>query len=114
MRMRRFVRIAVAFVLLLYAFVQPANGQQVTKVKGVVTDSETGGPVPFAVVYFKGTTVGVTTDMDGLYYIETRQSVSDTIVVELMGYEGEYTRRKSATIRPIWRVSIVRPTTRWS
>lgn len=92
MRMRRFVRIAVAFVLLLYAFVQPVSGQQVTKVKGVVTDSETGGPVPFAVVYFKGTTVGVTTDMDGLYYIETRQSVSDTIVVELMGYDVQQKR----------------------
>ena len=48
--MSRFVRITVAFVLLMSAFVPAANGQQVTKVKGVVTDSETGEPVPFAVV----------------------------------------------------------------
>ena len=90
--MRKFAKITVAFVLLLSAFAGQANGQQVTKVKGVVTDSETGEPVPFAVVYFKGTTVGVTTDMDGLYYIETRQSVSDTIRVELMGYDVQQKR----------------------
>ena len=44
---------------------------QTTKVRGRVTD-DTGEGVPFAAVYFAGTTVGITTDMDGYYNLENR------------------------------------------
>lgn len=66
----------------------PLHAQQaLTKIKGTVTDAETGEPIPFVVVYFTGTTIGVTTDMDGCYYFETRQDVPPTIKAELLGYE---------------------------
>ena len=60
---------------------------QTTKVKGTVTDASTGEPLPFVSIWFPGTTVGVTTDFDGNYTIETRQSVSPAIKAEMMGYE---------------------------
>ena len=62
---------------------------QTTKVKGTVTDASTGEPLPFVNIWFPGTTVGVTTDFDGQYSIETRQSVSPAIKAEMMGYEPQ-------------------------
>ena len=62
---------------------------QTTKVKGTVTDASTGEPLPFVSIWFPGTTVGVTTDFDGNYTIETRQSVSSVIKAEMMGYEPQ-------------------------
>ena len=82
---------------------------QTTKVKGTVTDASTGEPLPFVSIWFPGTTIGVTTDFDGNYTIETRQSVSPTIKAEMMGYEpkehkitvGGFTRRNN---RRWWRM----------
>lgn len=90
--MGRIIRYTVTLLLLLLLSFHEVDGQQVTKVKGIVTDSESGEPLPFAVIYFKGTTVGVTTDMEGFYYMETRQSLSDTIRVELLGYDVQERR----------------------
>src|SRR5690606_10990527 len=54
-------------------------------VKGKVTDSATGDPIPFASVLFKGTTVGISTDFEGNYSIETRV-LTDSISVTYLGY----------------------------
>lgn len=52
---------------------------------GSVTDGQTGEPIPFANVYFAGTTIGVTTDFDGNYSIEAKNT-SDTLVASVMGF----------------------------
>ncbi len=72
------------FTLLL---VCTSAAAQTTKVKGTVKDASTGEPLPFVNIWFPGTTVGVTTDFDGHYSIETRQNVPATIKAEMMGYE---------------------------
>ena len=61
-------------------------GAQTTKVRGRVTD-ESGEGIPFAGVYFKGTTVGITTDMDGYYNLETKDLNSFVLVAQLLGYD---------------------------
>lgn len=58
---------------------------QETIVTGKVTDGRTGEAVPFANVFFKGTTVGVNTDFDGNYRIRTALKV-DSITVTFIGY----------------------------
>ena len=63
---------------------------QVTKIMGKVIDGSTGQPVPFANVFFNGTTIGVTSDFDGNFSIETK-TPSDTLVTSYMGY---YTMEK--------------------
>jgi hypothetical protein len=41
---------------------------QTTKVKGRVTDAKTGEPIPFASVFFKNTTIGVSYRFGWLLY----------------------------------------------
>jgi hypothetical protein len=60
--------------------------QEMTKVRGKVMDANTGEPIPFAAVSFKGKNIGTTTDFDGNFFIETLFA-SNTIVVSSLGYE---------------------------
>lgn len=56
-----------------------------TKVGGSVVD-ETNEPVPYANVYFKETSVGVITDENGKFYLESPNTYTE-IVVSFVGYE---------------------------
>lgn len=57
-----------------------------TVIEGKVTDAESGDPIPFASVYFLGTTKGTATDFDGFYKL-TGEAETDTLVVSFIGYE---------------------------
>ena len=61
---------------------------QSTRVRGKVTDAETGEVLPFVNVFFKGTTVGMTTDFEGNYYLETREEVSE-LQASFVGYVSQ-------------------------
>ncbi len=54
-------------------------------VKGVVTDSVTGEPVPFASIMVKGTMTGANTNVDGQYSIDVPKN--GTIVFSSIGYK---------------------------
>lgn len=56
-----------------------------TMVKGKVTDANSGDPIPFVNLIFKGTTVGTTTDFDGNYSLKATIPV-DSLVASYMGY----------------------------
>ncbi len=74
----------ILFLVLLVTASLTALGQ-VTKIRGVVTDSLTGEPIPFANVFLIGTTTGTTSDFDGKYYFETRVK-ADSISATFLGY----------------------------
>jgi len=63
--------------------------QDVTRIRGKVFDAKTGESLPFVDVGLKGTNVGVSTDFDGYYNIETRFP-SDTVFAAFIGYETIY------------------------
>jgi len=65
-----------------------AAAQGSTKVRGTVYDASTGAPLPMVAVTFDGTYVGISTDFDGKYVLETREAVS-TLSAELLGYESQ-------------------------
>ena len=67
-------------------FVSLVCGAQTTKVRGRVMD-EAGEGIPFAGVYFKGTTVGITADIDGYYNLETKDLTRYVLVAQLLGYD---------------------------
>ncbi len=81
------IRYILCIVALFCTTVMQA--QVPTKIKGVVKDAQTGEPLAFAVVYFTGTTVGATTDMDGSFYLETRQNVPPTVTAEILGHTSK-------------------------
>ena len=59
-----------------------------TKIMGKVLDAETKEPLPFVNVYFKGTNIGATTDLDGRFSIETRQA-KDSLMASFIGFVPE-------------------------
>jgi hypothetical protein len=78
-------------IKLIIFFVLLANLQgfgQLTKIMGVVSDSLTGEPMPFVNVHFKGTTIGLTTDFEGAYSIETHKP-SDSLIASFVGYDRQ-------------------------
>ena len=79
---KRMLSILLAAVLLLPSLADA----QTTRVKGRVTDADTGEGLPFANVYFKGTTIGVSTDLDGYYTLETRDLTVDLLRFEMLSY----------------------------
>ncbi len=75
-------KIFSSLLLLLFAFVLQA---QETVITGKITDANTNEPIPFANVYFKGTTKGTTTDFDGNYTTKTTNP-PDSLVARVLGY----------------------------
>ena len=76
----------IGFTAILLLFVSSAFGQKLTTIKGRVLDAKTKQPLPFVDVVLKGTYVGVSTDLDGQYLIQTKNP-SDSIEVSFIGYK---------------------------
>lgn len=74
----------VIFLLACITFALGAKSQN-TVIKGIVTDSITGDPLPFVSVLLKGTTIGTTTAIDGDFYIST-SSKARQVEVSYLGY----------------------------
>ena len=55
-----------------------------TKVSGIVTD-KTNQPIPYANVVFKNSNIGIVTNEDGRFYIESPQTYS-TLVISSVGF----------------------------
>ena len=86
--MKIFSKIIYTFLIAIFAIVSVA-AQDVTRIRGKVFDAETGESLPFVDVGLLGTNVGVSTDLDGYYNIETRFP-SDTVFASFLGYETGY------------------------
>lgn len=65
------------------------SAAQLTKIMGVVLDDETGEPVPFANVYFKNTTIGVSAGFEGEFSMEV-DIPGDTLVASAIGYHKSF------------------------
>jgi len=88
--------IFIVFALLL-GF---SAASQETVVQGKITDANSGDPLPFVNVYFKGTQIGITTDFDGRYLIKTK-TPTDSLVAAYVGYKTRVKFVKRETIQTI-------------
>ncbi|MBQ6761240.1 MAG: carboxypeptidase-like regulatory domain-containing protein [Bacteroidales bacterium] len=78
--------IALSLLLLLPALVSA----QVTRVRGKVTDSQTGQGIPYALVYFEGTMNGVSSDRSGNYHIDSEDTSSNLVLTVIVdGYKSQ-------------------------
>jgi Family of unknown function (DUF5686)/CarboxypepD_reg-like domain len=65
-----------------------------TKVSGIVVDN-TNLPVPFANVVFKNSNIGIVTNEDGRFYIESDKTFT-TLIVSFVGFETKEVELKKA------------------
>src|SRR5262245_49182743 len=79
-------------VVVLFFSIPKLYGQEFT-VKGKITDSNSGDPLPFVNVIYKGTSIGSTTDFEGNYVIKTK-TPGDSLVASYIGYR---TKTKAVT-----------------
>ena len=78
------LRLLISCVILSLAVALPA--QTTTSVSGVVYDSQTGEPVSFAQIFFKGSTIGTTSDIDGNFSLHNTQGYK-VVEFRMMGYK---------------------------
>lgn len=76
----------IFFLFLAFLF-STCVSAQTTRVKGRVIDASTKEGIPFAGVYFKNSTVGVSTDENGYYTIEVRNDTLRVLSATILGYE---------------------------
>lgn len=79
------IKLSILFTLLLIS--TQGFGQSSFILKGVVKDANTQEIMPFATVFFAGTTFGTTTNDKGQYAITVNQSGTYDLVVKFLGYE---------------------------
>ncbi|MGD1848536.1 MAG: TonB family protein [Salibacteraceae bacterium] len=59
------------------------------RLQGTVKDAESGEPVPFARVYFAGTNLGTTTNVDGLYAFPEGAQPGKELTIQAIGYKNQ-------------------------
>lgn len=90
------ISITALFILLSFCLFA-----QTTKIKGRVVDKDTKEGIPFASVYFKGTTIGVSTDLDGYYTLEAKNLTTKVLSAELVSYQPATKEVKIGTFNEV-------------
>lgn len=62
---------------------------QTTKIRGTVLSAEDGKGIPFAAVYFEGTKVGTTADIDGNFSLNVRDTTLHFLTASMLTYVSE-------------------------
>jgi len=70
--------------LLVLFFFQNILSQQIS---GVVIDQKTNLPLEGASVYFNNTTIGTTTNSNGIFTIEFKEEIKTPLIISFVGYE---------------------------
>jgi hypothetical protein len=93
---------ALKFTLFSIVFILQSglSGFSQTKVTGTVYREDDGSTIPFANVFFTGTGIGTTTDIDGNYEI-TSKSKFDSLTVSVIGYRKNTQKVKPGTTQTI-------------
>ena len=89
------------FILLAAVLLQLPLAAQTTKVHGRVLDSTDGQPVPFAGVFFVGTDIGVSTDINGEFSLTTRDQSLKLLRVSMLSYDPQDREIKPGTYNAV-------------
>lgn len=73
------------FLILTFFFTNFIFSQ--TKVSGIVVD-KANQPIPYANVVFKNSNIGIVTNEDGRFYIESEKKYT-TLIVSFVGFEDK-------------------------
>ncbi len=89
-RMFRRTFISASLVTCILIFCRISVPAQVLTLAGVIKDSHSEEPVPFASVSFKNSTVGKLADSAGTFVFHLSHLPSDTLVITSVGYQPFY------------------------
>ena len=81
-------KLTLPFFLVILICLTSQSSAQITRVKGTVKDASTKETMPFVNLLFKGTTIGTSTDINGVYELQA-QRACDTLLVSFMGYKTQ-------------------------
>lgn len=93
--MRTFIKSTLLMLLMPMSFFAQST------VSGIVTERDTGMPIPGANVVIRGTTTGTTTNFDGEYTLEG-VNLDDVLVVSFIGFASQeipYTGQETINVR---------------
>lgn len=79
--------LSVRILAILYFCVNIFHADAQKSIRGVVRDSHSEEPVPFASISFKNSTVGMLTDSAGQFYLRVEQWPSDSLIITCVGYQ---------------------------
>ncbi len=85
--MRQLFISGILLFIIFFVGLSSLHGQSGT-LRGFVHDRETGEPVIFTNVYFKGTSVGAPTDVNGFFTIARIEPGDYTLLVTAVGYDS--------------------------
>jgi len=95
------------FKLFFFFFTTLTFAQESGSIVGKLTDTDYNNePLPFANVFIKGTTQGVTSDIDGLYAIENVKPGTYTVVFSFVGYETVEVPNVSVTANKVTNIDV--------
>lgn len=77
---------SIRFLLLLMAG-SSSWAQTANLLEGNVTDAASQKPLPYAIVYIKGTVLGTSADQNGVFQLKTKIAFPFRILVSLVGYQ---------------------------
>lgn len=60
--------------------------QNKLKIHGIVRDSKTNEPIPFADVMIKNTNIGTSTSTKGRFKLQITKNIKDTLIISFLGY----------------------------
>jgi len=79
------IRVKVTILLVIWLSIPLMAACQLTKIQGLVTDAVTGDPIPFVNISFQNTNIGISTNFEGEYSLETKNA-TDTLIASYIGY----------------------------
>ncbi len=79
--------IVISIILVSAALSEAATDDSRVSIYGIVTDSDTGDPLPGATVTITGTNIGTSTDVEGRFRLRRVPSGMQTIVIHFVGYD---------------------------
>ena len=88
------------FIVCFLAFLPTSGFAQLTKIKGVVIDASTLQPIPFASIFFKNTTIGISAGFEGEFSLEV-DVPEDTLVASALGYHNAFIKIKRGVFQKV-------------
>ncbi|MBW7886781.1 MAG: TonB-dependent receptor [Bacteroidetes bacterium] len=87
--MFKLLRIFTIGIVLTVIAVCSASAQLKPDLKGTITDSETGEPLPGANVFLKGTGFGASSDIEGRYFLSNVTEGAYVLRISYLGYKTQ-------------------------